>query len=184
MKVIRSQTVETRKVQVGDQILIKLKNKWYTFSATAQQITKDGIIFMFDECVAKRRMNSEQTSDGGYDASELKKWVETELLDEFPDDIRDDIGYITLPAYSQISPHDSFYNIYIEPDANKRFRLMKNRKNRIADYENTSTPYWVKNAAKETVPASFALVDSDGIAICRDASYPFGIRPIFLLKTK
>ena len=185
MKVIRNQTIDTNNVQIGDQILIKLKSKTYTFSATAQRITKDGIIFMFDECVAKRQMNSEWTNEGGYEASELKKWMEKELLDEFPADIRNKIGYITLPTYGQIFGHDPFYKDYIEPDSDKQFRLMKVRKNRIADYENCWEWYWLKNATKKEVSAAaFAHVHNYGSTGSGGASTSRGVRPVFLLKTK
>lgn len=51
-------------IQVGDQIEVQLKNMG-TFTATAQQITENGVVFMFDDCVAKYSMNSECINKGG-----------------------------------------------------------------------------------------------------------------------
>lgn len=88
MKVIRKQAFETTEVKIGDQIMIELdgailnrpEGKGCTIAATAQQITEDGVVFMFDECVTERQMNSEDTNEGGYESSELKTWLETEFI--------------------------------------------------------------------------------------------------------
>lgn len=168
-------------IKVGDQIEIPLKDMG-TFTATAQQITDDGILFMFDDCVTRRSMNSECTNKGGYEKSELRKWVENDLFDAFPDYLKSKMSNLTLPTYGQMFGHDDWYEQAIEPDNDEQLPLMKIRKNRVVDYENDYTSYWVKNATKKSYSsAGFARVDYFGNADWDGAFGGNGVRPVFLI---
>ena len=168
-------------IKVGDQIEIPLKDMG-TFTATAQQITDDGILFMFDDCVTRRSMNSECTNKGGYEKSELRKWVENDLFDAFPDYLKSKMSNLTLPTYGQMFGHDDWYEQAIEPDNYEQLPLMKIRKNRVVDYENDYTSYWVKNATKKSYSSDgFARVTDDGDARWFSADADFGVRPVFLI---
>jgi len=168
-------------IKVGDQIEIPLKDMG-TFTATAQQITDDGILFMFDDCVTRRSMNSECTNKGGYEKSELRKWVENDLFDAFPDYLKSKMSNLTLPTYGQMFGHDDWYEQAIEPDNDEQLPLMKIRKNRVVDYENDYTSYWVKNATKKSYSSdSFASVSGIGGALWNGAFNGLGVRPVFLI---
>lgn len=168
-------------IKVGDQIEIPLKDIG-TFTATAQQITDDGILFMFDDCVTRRSMNSECTNKGGYEKSELRKWVENDLFDAFPDYLKSKVSNLTLPTYGQMFGHDDWYEQAIEPDNDEQLPLMKIRKNRVVDYENDYTSYWVKNATKKSYSSDgFAGVVSRGLALWGGADNDGGVRPVFLI---
>lgn len=168
-------------IKVGDQIEIPLKDMG-TFTATAQQITDDGILFMFDDCVTRRSMNSECTNKGGYEKSELRKWVENDLFDAFPDYLKSKMSNLTLPTYGQMFGHDDWYEQAIEPDNDEQLPLMKIRKNRVVDYENDYTSYWVKNATKKSYSSdSFAGVNTGGGADWDGAAGAYGVRPVFLI---
>ena len=67
----------------------------------------------------------------------------------------------------------------------KRFKGMKKRRNRIAfrateDNKEALEWYWLQNKVKDEA-ANFAPVNSAGCADCANASYSFGVRPVFLL---
>lgn len=57
MKVLRKQEIETANIQVGDQVIIPLAEIG-EFSATAHKVTDEGIMFIFDEYITRRPMNS------------------------------------------------------------------------------------------------------------------------------
>lgn len=61
MKVTRKVTFKTNEVCVGDQITVKL-NGFGKFTATAQKVTDKGILFLFDEIIAKHPMNESETN--------------------------------------------------------------------------------------------------------------------------
>ena len=168
-------------IKVGDQIEIPLKDMG-TFTATAQQITDDGILFMFDDCIARRSMNSECTNKGGYEKSELRKWIENDLFEAFPDYLKSKIHNLTLPTYGQMFGHDDWYEQAIEPDNDEQLPLMKIRKNRVVDFENDYTSYWVKNATKKAFSSdSFAAVNYGGGARWYNAYTVRGVRPVFVI---
>ena len=59
---------------------------------------------------------------------------------------------------------------------------MKIRKNRVVDYENDYTSYWVKNATKKSYSSDgFASVHCYGDADWNYAATVIGVRPVFLI---
>ena len=85
MKVLRKQEIETANIQVGDQIVIPLAELG-EFTATAHKVTDEGVMFIFDEYVTCRPMNNCSTNKGGFEKSDLKKWMDTVLFMAFPED--------------------------------------------------------------------------------------------------
>ena len=59
-------------IKVGDKLMVPL-GKLGNFTATAQAITEDKVLFLFDDYVANRPMNENGSNDGGYSQSDLKK---------------------------------------------------------------------------------------------------------------
>jgi len=181
MKVLRMREIEVKNYRIGDQIVIPLA-EFGEFTATAQKITDKGTLFLFDDCVAKQPMNKKLTNKGGFEKSDLKKWIDDVLLPAFPDNLRSRIENLTIPTYGQIFGHDDWYNDVIEPDNDEQFPLMTKRKNRIADFENDYEWYWLQNATKKELSAAyFALVYYAGAAAYDGASNSLGVRPVFLL---
>ena len=182
MKVLRKQEIETANIQVGDQVIIPLAEIG-EFSATAHKVTDEGIMFIFDEYITRRPMNSKNTNKGGFEKSELKKWMDTVLLMAFPEELRDKIYGLTLPTVGQIVGHeDEWDNNNLEPDTDEQLPLMTERKNRVAYFKNDSSWGWLRNAAKEEVSsAAFAYVNGRGNTDFDGASNSGGVRPEFWL---
>lgn len=182
MKVLRKQEIETANIQVGDQVIIPLAEIG-EFSATAHKVTDEGIMFIFDEYIIRRPMNSKNTNKGGFEKSELKKWMDTVLLMAFPEELRDKIYGLTLPTVGQIVGHeDEWNNNNLEPDTDEQLPLMKERKNRVAYFKNDSSWGWLRNATKEEVSSAyFADVNGYGNTVCNYASDSHGVRPEFWL---
>ena len=181
MKVLKKQELETSSIQVGDQIIIQLTG-FGEFTATAQKITDKGTLFLFDDCVAEQPMNTKWTNKGGYEKSDLYKWINDVLSAAFPEDLINRIDNLTIPTYGQIFGHDNWYNDVMEPDDDEQLPLMKKRKNRIADFNDYYEWYWLKNATKKEVSWSyFAYANADGFAAYTAASYSIGVRPAFWL---
>ena len=182
MKVLRKQEIETTNIQVGDQIVIPLAELG-EFTATAHKVTDEGVMFIFDNYITCRPMNNRSTNKGGFEKSDLKKWMDTVLLMAFPEELRDKIYGLTLPTVGQIVGHeDEWDNKNLESDSDEQLPLMKECKNRIACFEDQLTWGWLRNATKEEFSsAHFAGVGAYGFAYCRGASDSFGVRPEFWL---
>lgn len=182
MKVLRKQEIETTNIQVGDQIVIPLAELG-EFTATAHKVTDEGVMFIFDNYITCRPMNNRSTNKGGFEKSDLKKWMDTVLLMAFPEELRDKIYGLTLPTVGQIVGHeDEWDNKNLESDSDEQLPLMKECKNRIACFEDQLTWGWLRNATKEEFSSAYcAFVDADGAAGCFGASYSYGVRPEFWL---
>ena len=182
MKVLRKQEIDTANIQVGDQMVIPLAELG-EFTATAHKVTDEGVMFIFDDYVTRRPMNNRDTNKGGFEKSDLKKWMDTVLFMAFPDELRDKIYGLTLPTVGQIVGHeDEWDNKNLEPDIDEQLPLMKECKNRIACFEDQLAWGWLRNATKEEFSsAGFAVVYYGGGADCYFASGSGGVRPEFWL---
>lgn len=174
--------IHPRDIKVGDQIEVPLDGIG-TFMATAHQITDEGILFIFDDCITRRQINSNGKNKGGFEKSELAEWMRSTLYEAFPEELKKKLQYITLPSYGQMFGHDEWYEKAIVPDDDEQLPLMKIRKNRMCTYENDNCWYWLRNATKEDYSSGdcFAFVDGNGFADYANASYGRGVRPAFLL---
>jgi len=188
MKVKRTVTMKVSHFGVGDQITVKLP-EYGKFTAMAHEITDKGTLFIFDDCVCERWMNKENTNEGGYLESDLRKFVTQELLKAFPDKllvrmVKDDNGdLLSIPTYGQVLGKDwddEWDEKNIEIDKREQLPLMQKRKNRIADLQNEWTWYWLQNKVRSS--SHFARVDGDGRAANYGASGSGGVRPAFLIK--
>lgn len=182
MKVLRKQEIDTANIQVGDQMIIPLAELG-EFIATAHKVTDEGVMFIFDDYVTRRSMNNRNTNKGGFEKSDLKKWMDTVLFMAFPEELRDKIYGLTLPTVGQIVGHeDEWDNKNLEPDTDEQLPLMKECKNRIACFEDQLTWGWLRNATKEEFSsAGFARVDYYGGTGYGYASNSRGVRPEFWL---
>ena len=170
-------------IKVGDRIEIPLGNLG-TFTATAQVITEDKVLFLFDDYVARRPMNENRSNDGGYDKSDLKKWIDTELYKMFPEAFRKRMIGLSIPTLGEICGWgDEWDRDHIEADGDEQLPLMKQRRNRVAYYKNDCECGWLRNSTKRKFSsASFAFVGNYGYADCYNASDSRGVRPEFWLE--
>ena len=166
----------------GNQIEIPLGNLGI-FMATAQVIAEDKVLFLFDDYVDRRPMNENGSNAGGYDESDLKKWIDTELYNMFPEAFKKRMRGLTIPTVGEICGWDDEWDReHFESDGHVQFPLMKKRRNRVAYYDNEYSSGWLRNAAKrEFSSANFAYVNAGGRPNSYGASGSRGVRPEFWL---
>lgn len=184
----RKMAVETNEhdIKVGDQIQVPLcleNDKVTAFTATAHKIVDNSVLFIFDDYIATKPMNKEWSNVGGYEKSDLKKWIDTELLKAFPEDMRERICDLSIPTVGEIfGQNDDWCNEVFDMDTNEQLELMKNIRYRIAFLNNGLEWGWLRNKTKDSVSAAnFASVGGDGIAACSGATLSGGVRPEFWL---
>ena len=178
MKVIRKVSMEVEHFEIGDQIKIKLKGAG-KFTATCHKITDKGALFVFDNCVARKQMNDTDTTEGGFDESDLCAWLNTELIDRFPNKYIKRIvrpeGYehlLWLLSEEQVFGSNLPFDDQLE--------LMKDPKHRVCSYPDGSRAYWWLRDV--VISTSFALVNANGYATYNGASNSLGVRPAFIIK--
>ena len=173
------------KYHLGDQISIKLP-KYGEFTATAEKTEENRVLFIFDQIVTLRHMNSIDTNVGGFKETALYHWLQDELLPLFPEDLKKYINELTIPTIGQIVGHtDKWDNEHMESDEDEQLPLMRDVRHRIAALDNKIIYYWLQNASKSSWTAAiFALVIGNGVTYCSNASNSFGVRPAFWLGMK
>jgi hypothetical protein len=135
------------------------------------------------DCLSELKpMNEEDSNRGGYDASDLCKYLNSnEFMNILPDRLRDRVEAVRIPFVEEMFGSDDDYE-----DVNvtvKQLELMKARRNRIAFQgcdSNNWCWYWMMNRRKDSA-ANFANVNTNGNCNSNNASSSSGVRPVFLL---
>lgn len=181
MKALRKQevTIQTAgEFKVGDQIQVG------KYTATCQKVTKKGALFLLDQYLDDAySMNRENTNEGGYEASDLRKKLQKEETLSIFSSIRDMMIPFKNGDLLRIPYAEEFFGDIdeYEPSGKKQWPLMKDRKNRIAIRKGEAYEWgWLQNKVKSS-GASFARVGNVGNAYCSGASDSRGVRPVFRL---
>lgn len=170
--------------EVEDKTTIKLDGLG-EFAATVHKVTDDKVMLIFDDYVAKRPMNESGTNKGGFEDSDLNKWLHTEFVKALPYSIRARLTDVTIPTVGEMFGWDDEWDRnHFEADNDKQLPLMKQKRNRVAYYNNECECGWLRNATKKEFSlAHFAGVNGGGYSNCNGASNSFGVRPeIWLVK--
>lgn len=170
--------------EVEDKTTIKLDGLG-EFAATVHKVTDDKVMLIFDDYVAKRPMNESGTNKGGFEDSDLNKWLHTEFVKALPYSIRARLTDVTIPTVGEMFGWDDEWDRnHFEADNDKQLPLMKQKRNRVAYYNNECECGWLRNATKkEFSSASFAFVHNGGHTYFYNASDARGVRPeIWLVK--
>ncbi len=176
---------------VGDVIRFAL-NDGEQVQAMAVQETDKGMLFMLVDCLAKeypmfKSMRGMQSHEITYENSDLRKNLNGEILERFPEEIRKHMisvnaagDMLRLPTEKEIFGKN-FYG-KDEPDTVHRFDPMELRRNRIAFQGDNGEWewYWLENKVGNCA-VSYARVGSAGDATCASASSARGVRPVFHL---
>ena len=187
MKVRRTEKIKVNTFRVGDVVRFKLSDG-EKVEMLAVKEESDGMIFSFADCLAKEySMNEQNTNEGGWDASDLRKKLNGEILDRFPRKIRklllpfENGDMLRLPTEKEIFGSNPCGED--EPESVSQWKPMKQRKNRIASQGLNGgwEWYWLQNRVPNSA-ASFANVYSGGDADCSDASAAAGVRPVVKIK--
>ena len=190
MKVKKMIKSDVSTFKVGDIIKVRLTDGEKALAMAVQQ-EEDGMIFCLVDCLAKEYpMNETCTNEGGYEASDLRKKLNGEILNLFPAELKammtpfDNGDLLRLPTEKEIFG-ENYYGEYESPYV-KQWKPMKKRRNRMAfdgsKNENLQW-YWLMNKVRESV-SGFSGGGSIGRADCRSSSSFGGVRPAFKIKIK
>ena len=194
MEVIRKITVDTELFELGDIISFELTTGEQA-QAMAVRETPNGMLFMFVDCLKTEQKMFENVNKAeviDYEHSDLRKKLNGEILESFPEEIRERMvgmrvgqtncfDMLRIPTEREIFGENP-YGVD-EPKSVRRFYGMEERRNRIA-WQGSKTGefewYWLQNKVEDSA-SYFAVVSLDGNANSSYASYSYGVRPVFLL---
>ena len=173
------------RISVGDIIAFTL-NDGEEVEAMAVKQEQDGMIFCFvDSLKEASSINSTDSNHGGYNACGLRRKLNGEILDRFPDEIRkkmvafDNGDSLRLPTEREIFGE----NVYGEQEDNsvQQWEPMKDRRNRISFQGNKTGNwqwYWLQNKANDYA-TYFAIACGNGDCYHGRGSLAGGVHPVF-----
>lgn len=190
MKVMRKMEVSANRehggFKVGDQIHV---GKHYT--ATCQKVGKNGAIFMFDQYLDELQiMNHQRTNEGGYEASDLRKFLKKFAMDSMFDEIREIMvpfkktgDLLRIPTAEEMFGPEEAHKYYETLSCKEQWSLMKDRHNRISFHgEGQDIEWgWLQNKFKDST-ANFAFVSHVGGAANYNASKTIAVRVVLRLR--
>lgn len=179
MKVLRKMETETNTLQVGDVIVLK-----DGYTATCQKLTPDGALMLLDQYVAEKPINEESTNRGGWQSSDLRKFLLDNIDSFIPEELFPMLGSfengdnVRIPMLGEMVDEVPGWAEYQDAE---QWPLMKDRRNRIAFHKDGRWD-WCWCMDRDTESAScFAIVTSGGNCLCDGASTSLGVRPAFLI---
>ncbi len=181
------QVKDVASMEMGDVFEFDLKDG-ETVKAMAVKKAADATDFITVDCLKEydMPMNERSTSKGGYDASDLRRRLNAEVLELFPDDIREAMvpvykdDLLAIPSEMEIFGK----RIYsIEYSDEEQLVPMKEKRNKIALDEINGWPrcWWLRDATRAY---DFARVGNGGNASYFTATYSLGIRPRFRIANR
>ncbi len=156
MKVKRMIKSDVDTFRVGDIIKFKLTDG-EKVQAMAVQQENDSMLFCLVDCLADEySMNDTNTNEGGYEGSDLRKKLNTEIIARFPADIKAMMvpfgngDYLRLPTEKEIFG-ENYYGEYESPYV-QQWKPMKQRRNRMAFQGKNGgwEWYWLQNKCRDS----------------------------------
>lgn len=176
---------ETGGFKVGDQIHV---GKHYT--ATCQKVGKHGAIFMFDQYLDEANvMNHQLTNEGGYECSDLRKFLKEFVGNPIFDEIREMMvpfkktgDLLCIPTAEEMFGPEKAHKYYETLSLKNQWPLMKDRHYRVAFCKNNPDGEWGWLQNKYNKKSDdFAAVDPSGGTIWGPSSVAYGVRVVFKL---
>ena len=181
MKIERMTEIETSDIEVGDRIHVD------HYTATCQEITPKGALFLLDQYLDKPMvMNRNNSNQGGYEESDLRRALQSDKVLNIFKDIHDHMvpfdngDLLRIPFVGEL--FGDKLGGWCEPDGHEQWPLMRDRCNRLALRYGDSEWGWLQNKDK-TSSTLFCFVNDYGLIASGVNSNVFGVRPAFLIAT-
>ncbi len=175
--VLREIETETDSLQVGDRIKVSFSGEEHY--ATAIQQKDDVMLFLTNDYLDDAmRMNPTDTTEGGWEESELRKRLQdiadnTDIKDQLvPFENGDLLTLLSMEEMFGLNKHFDKCDGQIE--------WLKDRRHRVAERKGESYEWgWLRSVVSAT---NFAFVGNSGNANYYGAGSPRGVRPAFQIK--
>lgn len=181
MKIERMTEIETSDIEVGDRI------HFDHYTATCQEITSKGALFLMDQYLDKPMvMNWNNSNQGGYEESDLRRALQSEDILKLFSGIREWMipfengDLLRIPFSGELFGDE--LSKWCEPDGHKQWPLMRDRRNRLASRYGDYEWGWLQNNDKSSTTNFYHVNGSGGIGAW-GASAVTGVRLAFLIAT-
>lgn len=182
---IRGVSASPIQLNVGDIIAVTLKDGTPMKIAVAGIDTyhENEVIFAFKDIMPKEKpMNKYRTNKGGYEASDMAKYLDTELFELLPDDlqavIKERRGHkLWLFSRKEVFGENGWYEC---PEDDVHIPYYQNAENRVKT-RNGDTDWWWLASPSSANTTSFCHVGHSGDSNNFSASIAYGVAPGFCI---
>lgn len=172
-------------LNVGDIISIVLKNdeKMRIAVAGINTYKENEVLFAFKDILSKEApMNEEWTNEGGYEASDMAEYLDTEIFDLLPDDlqavIKERRGHkLWLFSRREVFGEDGRY---ICPEDDVHIPYYQDSENRVKLRDGEPDWWWLASPSA-AYTTYFCGVSDFGYSSNGGASFSIGVAPGFCI---
>lgn len=173
---------------VGDYISVMLKDGTPMRIAVAgiDHYNENEVIFAFKDIMPNEKpMNAEYANRGGYEASDMRTYLNEELFALLPDDLQEVIkerrgDKLWLFSRREVFGEDSMDYRYKSPEDDKQLPYYEDMANRVK-LRNGDTDWWWLASPSVAYATSFCHVDDYGNSYSDGASSSYGVAPGFCI---
>lgn len=181
----------------GDNIPVTLKNgEEVSFDIGKDESGK--IYFVMHNCLkGSKPMNGDCTNKGGWAESDMRRYLNEEVIELLPDELREIIkptkivqacdgkrreteDKLFLLSRTQVFGKDEWYEPTESDDS--PIDIFESSRKRVKELEGYGTPeHWWLRSPSSSYSDDFCLVRTDGTVYFISASYSFGVAPAFCI---
>lgn len=158
-------------LRVGDEISEVLKNG----EEVVFVVMDDGVIGLKDCLREEHRMNNDWTNKGGWEATEMRRYLNEEVFAVLPDDLQAIIKPRTLGSgdrtfedklwlFSEVEIFGEHDWTETEPDRGTQFEYFKNPSNRVKRDADGDATWWWERSPHASASNYFCPVNYSGSA--------------------
>lgn len=180
----------------GDNIPVTLKNgEEVSFDVGRDEGGK--VYFIMHDCLKEpKQMNGECTNAGGWEESDMRKYLNEEVIKLLPDELQEIIkptkivqvwdgkrreteDKLFLLSKTQVFGKDTNYEA-IEPE-DSHIDIFKAARSRVKEREDCGTTWWWERSLGNYSNYYFCSVNSNGYRGNDNANYRYGVAPAFCI---
>lgn len=144
-------------LQVEDVLTDMMKDETQIAFEVAH-IAEDGVYFVMKDCSEEMQMNTRATNRGGWKKTGLRKYLNTDMLDQMPDDLKEAITERTIRQVIDGKEYISQDKLWIpsvtevfgenRKDVEEdgfQFDIFKDRAKRIKRFDGAAANWWLRS---------------------------------------
>lgn len=183
---------DTKSVTLTTNEVIELQIAGFNHDTYSDGVTAPVTLVMKNCLKATSAMNSSNTNSGGYPASAMKTWVETNIYNKLPSDLKAIVAPVKKKCYTTYNQASSLseanYNVWLLAEAEvfdsanysvgggegTKYPIFKNNTSRVKKVSGSAYYWWLRSVLSEK-SSRFVYVYLDGSATVGDASMSCGV---------
>ena len=183
---------DTKSVTLTTGEVIELQIAGFNHDTYSDGVTAP-VTFVMKNCLNKTaKMNSSSTNSGGYPASAMKTYVETNVYDKLPSDLKAIVAPVKKKCYTTYNNASSLseanYNVWLLAEAEvfdsvsytvgsgegTKYPIFTDNASRVKKVNGSATRWWLRSAYSSS-SQHFVIVFSDGDFHYSYASNSYGV---------